>query len=419
MLQEKLGNYEYSYDPNEWLNLEKDLPKGKSPLGLSNKLFRLFIISSALIIPAFLILYFTDAFDSDRSENTSVTNTEIADNNNSTDITSEDIHTNSSENNNNNSNSVATSSDINSSDANDNKNNQTENNDKVNESSSQNNTADTKNDVSEKNDITQTNTNNNKLSGALITSDIVEGCAPLKVRFSPILSLGNITYSWDFGDGKTSTKASPSHTYKKAGNYTVTLTVKLPDNKTSKKIVYDKTIEVKSAPSADFSYTKNTETDEYSFTDNSINSFSWSWNFGDNSSSDNKDAQHIYKLDGNYNVNLIVTNTYGCSDTLSKMIAVKMLELFYCPTGFTPNGDGMNDYFGPVGDRMNPDDYAMNIYDQSGILVFETTDLDVLWDGNNSKTNAEAVQGMYYWKIKMKDKNNAVKETTGYLTLMR
>jgi PKD repeat protein len=57
------------------------------------------------------------------------------------------------------------------------------------------------------------------------TVDKTSGNAPLAVQFSD-LSKGGVTgYAWDFGDGATSTLASPAHTYAAAGTYTVQLTV--------------------------------------------------------------------------------------------------------------------------------------------------------------------------------------------------
>ncbi|MGW3157964.1 PQQ-dependent sugar dehydrogenase [Streptomyces sp. NPDC001089] len=65
---------------------------------------------------------------------------------------------------------------------------------------------------------------------AQATADRTSGQAPLKVRFSSAGSSdadgGNLTYSWDFGDGGTSTAADPSHTYKRNGTYTATVTAK-------------------------------------------------------------------------------------------------------------------------------------------------------------------------------------------------
>jgi PKD repeat protein len=57
------------------------------------------------------------------------------------------------------------------------------------------------------------------------TADIITGTAPLTVTFTD-LSQGIITdWNWSFGDGATTTVASPQHMYTTPGVYTVTLTV--------------------------------------------------------------------------------------------------------------------------------------------------------------------------------------------------
>ncbi|MEU0101289.1 ThuA domain-containing protein [Streptomyces sp. NPDC006267] len=68
------------------------------------------------------------------------------------------------------------------------------------------------------------------------------GTAPLKVRFSSAGTTDGdddaLTYSWDFGDGKTSTAANPAHTYKKNGTYTATLTAQDPTGRTGSASVH-------------------------------------------------------------------------------------------------------------------------------------------------------------------------------------
>ena len=59
------------------------------------------------------------------------------------------------------------------------------------------------------------------------------------------------------------------------------------------------------------------------FTDNSLNAWTWDWNFGDpasgaNNTSTIQNPQHVYATNGNYTVTLIVTNNYGCADTTVK-----------------------------------------------------------------------------------------------------
>ncbi|MER6429522.1 PQQ-dependent sugar dehydrogenase [Streptomyces sp900105245] len=65
---------------------------------------------------------------------------------------------------------------------------------------------------------------------AQAAADRTTGQAPLKVAFSSAGTTDQdgdaLTYSWDFGDGATSTAADPTHKYKKNGTYTATVTAK-------------------------------------------------------------------------------------------------------------------------------------------------------------------------------------------------
>jgi glucose/arabinose dehydrogenase/type 1 glutamine amidotransferase len=73
-------------------------------------------------------------------------------------------------------------------------------------------------------------------------ADRTSGQAPLRVTFS---SAGTtdadgdaLTYSWDFGDGTTSTEANPVHHYTKNGTYTATVTAKDPTGRTGSASVH-------------------------------------------------------------------------------------------------------------------------------------------------------------------------------------
>lgn len=60
---------------------------------------------------------------------------------------------------------------------------------------------------------------------AAFTADVTEFCdAPATVSFTNS-SLNGVNFTWDFGDGNTSTEINPSHTYNATGTYTVTLIV--------------------------------------------------------------------------------------------------------------------------------------------------------------------------------------------------
>ncbi len=137
----------------------------------------------------------------------------------------------------------------------------------------------------------------------------VSGVEPLLVAFSD-LSTGNVTaWSWSFGDTTSSTLQSPSHTYNSPGTYTVALTATGPGGAdVETKVGY---ITVTDAPpTAEFSGTPTSGVEPLlvAFTDLSTgNVTSWSWNFGDTTSSTLQSPSHTYNSPGTYTVALTAT----------------------------------------------------------------------------------------------------------------
>ena len=91
----------------------------------------------------------------------------------------------------------------------------------------------------------------NQAPVAASSADVTSGQAPLGVNFSSAGSSDPeaqpLSYSWDFGDGTTSTAANPSHTFTQSGRYTVRLTV---SDETSATLAAPLTIVVGNAPTA-------------------------------------------------------------------------------------------------------------------------------------------------------------------------
>ena len=155
-----------------------------------------------------------------------------------------------------------------------------------------------------------------------------EGVAPLVVAFS---SAGTsdpdgtvVSYDWDFGDGSSSTEANPSHTYA-AGDYTATLTV--TDNEggiSSDTVAIHANAAPTAAASADVTsgdaplavaFTGNTSSDA----DGSI--VSYSWDFGDGSSSTEANPSHTY-APGVWTATLTVTDDEGATSTATVTVDV-------------------------------------------------------------------------------------------------
>lgn len=82
----------------------------------------------------------------------------------------------------------------------------------------------------------------------------------------------------------------------------------------------------KAKPFANFSYTNTCLNAGSIFTDNSLagagSVSTWNWNFGDGGSSTSQNPTHIYSTAGNYTVELIPGNTFGCFDTIKKVVTV-------------------------------------------------------------------------------------------------
>lgn len=149
-------------------------------------------------------------------------------------------------------------------------------------------------------------------------------------------SQGTITgYQWSFGDGSTDTTQNTSHVYSTDGNYTVSLTV---ISSLGCMDSVNALVSIHPLPQAAFSTGSACAQSAVGFTNQSgISSGSISnnyWAFGDNSGSSIVSPSHVYALDGNYPVSLVVTSDFGCRDT-----AVQQVPIHPLPTaGFSaPN----------------------------------------------------------------------------------
>jgi PKD repeat protein len=167
----------------------------------------------------------------------------------------------------------------------------------------------------------------NQPPSAKIIVEKDSGSAPFNVKFTAEASDsdGEIeSYSWDFGDGETSSLKNPSHTFNESGTYIVTLTVSdnSGNSETNTTTIYVFT----NTPPTAFASTSTTYgevplivtfTGLGNDTDGSISSYEWS--FGEGSTSNLQNPTHTYTLPGIYSVQLIVTDNHDSHgmDTIS------------------------------------------------------------------------------------------------------
>jgi gliding motility-associated-like protein len=158
----------------------------------------------------------------------------------------------------------------------------------------------------------------------------LSGCAPLLVQFTD-QSTGNPTsWSWNLGNGTTPVVKNPSTIYTTPGVYPVTLTVSNGTSTNTKTV--STYITVYGLPDVNFSTTDTVGCPglNVQFTNTSQpnvpGAATYLWNFGDGYSSTANSPAHIYQNGGYYNVTLLVSNSQGCTKTLTKSQYVHILQ---------------------------------------------------------------------------------------------
>jgi gliding motility-associated-like protein len=115
---------------------------------------------------------------------------------------------------------------------------------------------------------------------------------------------------------------------------------------------------------------------------------------------------------GTYHVT--VTDANGCTAEGVVTIVTNASDI-WVPNVFSPNSDGINDFFAAFG--LNLSSLHMRIYDRWGELVYETNSLKRGWDGKYK--GEDAAMGVYVYTIEAGFLDGSSKALKGNLTLMR
>ena len=159
----------------------------------------------------------------------------------------------------------------------------------------------------------------------------------------------------------------------------------------------------------------NTGQDDWLFEASTRPTFcrSYRWDLGDGTLDRNKIVAHSYlDLDEHW-VHLQVVTYNGC--TAVDSFLVRPPGAIYFPNAFTPDGDGINEVFGPVGKYI--EQFEMLIFDRWGEQIYSTDAIDRPWDGTVNGT--DAMSGVYVFKYKASGHLMPSMEAYGHVTLLR
>lgn len=285
-------------------------------------------------------------------------------------------------------------------------------------------------DVTDLNGCTATVTTSvtvNPIPVAGFSGDSLFGCAPLCVNFSDLSTIATgtlTTWAWDFGDNNQATTQNPSHCYLTAGLYTVSLTV-TSNAGCVNTIVMNNYVDVFGIPMAAFTAGPQPTTElnpQIYFTDLSIGAVTWDWSFGDMipaSTSQLQNPSFYYPTSGCFDVLLEVSSVNGCTDTTSEQVCIDPDVSIYVPNTFTPNEDGINDFFFAQGIGLDPENFEMWVFDRWGNLIFYTNDLNEGWNGKVQGSPNYCQVDTYVWKIKCIDMLEKKHSLIGHVNLIR
>ena len=255
------------------------------------------------------------------------------------------------------------------------------------------------------------------------------GCEPLCVSFQNLSSINsgtNLAWLWSFGDGSpASNQLNPNNCYSNDSIYSpntfnVALTV-MSDSGCISTLTKNNFLSVYSKPVAGFSVQPETASITnplISISDFSSGADFWHWNFGDHDSvSIHNPMPHIYADTGSYIITLITSTLYNCADTSYQTIIIEPDFLFFIPSVFTPNDDGINDYFSGKGVFIK--EFEMRIFDRWGKLIFYSNNINTPWGGKTISGNEPVESGVYVYSIQVKDYSKRKHDYKGIVTLVK
>ncbi len=256
-----------------------------------------------------------------------------------------------------------------------------------------------------------------------VLTSMAAGCTPFEPLFSAITGdpVDKVNYSWDFGDGTGGTGDQVTHEYAEPDHkYDVTLFALSSSTGCSDTLLSQALAWAYPKPEAAFSMDNTTVYNDkptVNFLNSSSGAVSYLWDFGDESTSDEKDPSHYFIATGYKTVLLETFNEFMCSDTVSHQLLVAFDRIFP-PTGFSPNAPNTVDREFRLGSEgIATEGYHLTILSRWNDIVFEARDEIKGWNGQ-MPNGSFAPAGVYVWILNFNDFLGRKHRQTGTVTVV-
>lgn len=233
---------------------------------------------------------------------------------------------------------------------------------------------------------------------ASYTYAIAAGCSKDTVYFSHSGGNGINNWYWDFGNNRISKEQSPVTLFANSGYIPVRLVVNngFCADTSTKELFLRKKMNI------DFEFSDTIcAGEQLLIVDKSTNADAWLWDLGNGNSSTlkNPPLQDYPQSNSPYQITLNISDS-TCALSLTKNLTVQSSCSIIMPNAFTPNGDGINDSFGPLQTGL-ANDMVLFIYNRYGQLIFQSQPNLVKWFGTTN--GKKQPQGLYSWRLTYTD----------------
>ena len=228
---------------------------------------------------------------------------------------------------------------------------------------------------------------------------VQEACAGTEVEFALRGFTDQGSVLWNFGDGSFSQADAPMHVFDDAGTYDITVSIRDHGDGTIRTRTVENMIVIRPKPEAKMDWTIEVTQPEMAFvnlSDLTENASSSMWLLREN---EIKDSSVDLAIPGDYNVNLVASNKFGCQDIKSEVVRLGDRQSANAPAVFSPDNDGRYDFFLPLITHELDGEWVMTIFDADNQPAFITNRVSQPWEGVFEDGTLARNKVAYRWEL--------------------